>query len=257
MSEIVNKAATNEVVELLYNDLRERIGEVPSADNIVMVQDQQPALDANKVWLTETPPTGVEVPTYGEFTGVIAPDYANLSFPVSAGEHCIHNGVLYTAKQNINSSEVWTAAHWDAGSVSSKLTSLSNDIHELHTVPSGGSSGQVLGKASGTDYDIEWKTVSGGGVVDSSLNKNSTNPVENSVIAEKFEDYDDVLLMRTNQLLDYKNCTQHNATMSSSAGMSTSTHGKVAIVPVSVEPFFSLITKKLSLLTNICHSSFK
>lgn len=131
MSEINKKAASNEVVQLLYNDLRQRQENIPSAENIVMVQDQQPTVPANKVWLTETPPTGVEVPTYGEFTGVIAPDYADLDFPVSAGEHCIHNGVLYTAKQNINASEAWTAAHWESGSVSSKLTEISNAIDGL------------------------------------------------------------------------------------------------------------------------------
>lgn len=32
-----------------------------------------------------------------------------------------------------------------------------------HDVPSGGSSGQVLSKSSGTDYDLAWTTVSGGG----------------------------------------------------------------------------------------------
>ena len=33
----------------------------------------------------------------------------------------------------------------------------------IHEVPSGGSSGQVLSKASGTDYDLSWITPSGGG----------------------------------------------------------------------------------------------
>ena len=132
MSE-VNKAITLQQAKTLYDDLRERQENIPSAENIVMVQDQQPTLPANKVWLTQTPPSGVEVPTYEEFTGVIAPDYADLDFPVSAGEHCIHNGVLYTAKQDINSSEAWTAAHWEAGSVSSKLTEISNAIDGIST----------------------------------------------------------------------------------------------------------------------------
>lgn len=55
-------------------------------------------------------------------------------------------------------------------------------IPTVHNVPSGGSSGQVLGKASNTDYDVEWKTVSGGGTVDSSLSTSSENPVQNKVI---------------------------------------------------------------------------
>lgn len=125
---VENKAITLQQAKTLYDDLRERQENIPSAENIVMVQDQQPTVPANKVWLTETPPAGVDVPTYQEFTGVIAPDYADLDFPVSAGEHCIHNGVLYTAVQNINASEAWTAAHWEAGSVSSKLTEISTAI---------------------------------------------------------------------------------------------------------------------------------
>lgn len=36
----------------------------------------------------------------------------------------------------------------------------------IHDVPSGGSSGQVLSKASGTDYDLAWTTPSGGGGAD-------------------------------------------------------------------------------------------
>lgn len=133
MSE-VNKAITLQQAKTLYDDLRERQENIPSAENIVMVQDQQPTIPANKVWLTETPPAGVDVPTYGEFTGVIAPDYADLDFPVSAGEHCIHNGVLYTAVQNINTSEAWTAAHWEAGSVSSKLTEISSAINGINGI---------------------------------------------------------------------------------------------------------------------------
>ena len=133
MSE-VNKAITLQQAKTLYDDLRQRQENIPSAENIVMVQDQQPTVPANKVWLTETPPAGVDVPTYQEFTGVIAPDYADLDFPVSAGEHCIHNGVLYTAIQNINASEAWTAAHWEAGSVSSKLTEISTAIQGVEDI---------------------------------------------------------------------------------------------------------------------------
>lgn len=33
---------------------------------------------------------------------------------------------------------------------------------EIHNVPSGGTTGQILAKASGTNYDLEWKTLVGG-----------------------------------------------------------------------------------------------
>lgn len=62
-------------------------------------------------------------------------------------------------------------------------TTGGSDI-EIHNVPAGGSSGQVLTKASGTDYDLEWTTPSGGSTitVDSALSDSSENPVQNKVI---------------------------------------------------------------------------
>ena len=56
---------------------------------------------------------------------------------------------------------------------------------EIHNVPAGGTSGQVLAKASGTDYDLEWVNQSGGGgsvTVDDALSGSSENPVQNKVI---------------------------------------------------------------------------
>lgn len=53
-------------------------------------------------------------------------------------------------------------------------------------VPAGGATGQVLTKASDADYDTEWRTPSGGGsgniTVDAALSGTSTNPVQNKVI---------------------------------------------------------------------------
>ena len=53
-------------------------------------------------------------------------------------------------------------------------------------VPTGGATGQVLTKASDADYDTEWRTPSGGGsgniTVDAALSGTSTNPVQNKVI---------------------------------------------------------------------------
>ena len=44
--------------------------------------------------------------------GTIAPSYSDLTFPVSAGQKCYHEGSLYSANQEISTSESWTAAHW-------------------------------------------------------------------------------------------------------------------------------------------------
>ena len=71
--------------------------------------------------------------------------------------------------------------------VDETTSQLLNAIQGIHQIPSGGSSGQVLGKASNTNYDLEWKTVSGGGVVDSSLSDSSTNPAQNKVITNEIK----------------------------------------------------------------------
>ena len=50
--------------KVLYDDLRGR------TDNLIAVQDATPTDEATKIWLTETPPSGVQVPTYAEHTAV-------------------------------------------------------------------------------------------------------------------------------------------------------------------------------------------
>lgn len=51
----------------------------------------------------------------------------------------------------------------------------------IHNVPSGGSSGQVLAKASGTDYDLTWVNQSGGGGSITDVQVNGTTVVTNNV----------------------------------------------------------------------------
>lgn len=52
----------------------------------------------------------------------------------------------------------WDSTKWSQITVASELTTLENK-----SIPAGGSSGQVLAKASGSDYDTTWITPSGGG----------------------------------------------------------------------------------------------
>lgn len=47
----------------------------------------------------------------------------------------------------------------DSGKNASDFASASN----VHSIPSGGTSGQVLAKSSGTDYDVSWVNAAGGG----------------------------------------------------------------------------------------------
>lgn len=56
-----------------------------------------------------------------------------------------------------------------------------NSTPAIHNVPSGGSSGQVLAKSSGTDYDVGWVNQSGGSVTD--VTQNGTSVVSSGVAA--------------------------------------------------------------------------
>ena len=116
---------------------------------------------------------------------LITVNYSDLTFPVAKDTQCYHDGLLYYAKQDIQTSEAWTAAHWQQTTVEEQQRLLLNSIQGIHQIPSGGSSGQVLGKVSNSNYDLEWKTVPGGGVVDSSLSDSSTNPAQNKVITNE------------------------------------------------------------------------
>ena len=51
-------------------------------------------------------------------SALIAPVYSKKNF--SAGDLCIHDGKLYTAKNNITA-ENWTASHWTETTVSAML----------------------------------------------------------------------------------------------------------------------------------------
>lgn len=43
--------------------------------------------------------------------------------------------------------------------------SVEEELSAIHSIPSGGTAGQVLSKASGTDYDLEWANMAGGAKV--------------------------------------------------------------------------------------------
>jgi len=69
---------------------------------------------------------------------LVCPAYADLTFPVSAGTLCYKDGTLYKAKQDISTSEAWTAAHWDATNLAteqrlllSDLQGISDDVSEV------------------------------------------------------------------------------------------------------------------------------
>ena len=48
---------------------------------------------------------------------LITVNYSDLTFPVAKDTQCYHDGLLYYAKQDIQTSEAWTAAHWQQTTV--------------------------------------------------------------------------------------------------------------------------------------------
>lgn len=77
---------------------------------------------------------------------------------------------LNNTTSSTSTSEAATAnavkAAYDHGGVTSVNGSTGAVSLSIHNVPSGGTSGQVLSKASGTDYDLAWSTPSSGSVTD-------------------------------------------------------------------------------------------
>lgn len=59
-----------------------------------------------------------------DLKAAIAPIYTALTFPVSKGQPCWYEGILYKAKQDITTSESWTAAHWE-------MTVLGEDLADV------------------------------------------------------------------------------------------------------------------------------
>lgn len=60
---------------------------------------------------------------------LIAAAYEDLTYPVSAGTLCYNGEVLYRAKQDIPTSESWTAEHWDATTVAAEMSRLNGAIN--------------------------------------------------------------------------------------------------------------------------------
>lgn len=88
--------------------------------------------------------------------------YLTRTLPIGADVWCI-----FTAT-NKDGSISWIELDsrtntWTNGSTSAPVSSVDGKTGAVAVLPSGGSSGQVLKKSSGTDYDVEWANESGGG----------------------------------------------------------------------------------------------
>ena len=113
------KSLQEEVEELQenYSELTEEVA------TQILVTDTEPAAETNKLWIDPEADEQFTVPTYTEFSA--------LSETVS--------GKYTKPPDGIPASDM-----------------ASGVIPVVHNVPDGGNTGQVLAKASGTDYDLTW-----------------------------------------------------------------------------------------------------
>lgn len=84
-----------------------------------------------------------------------APLYADLTFPVQKGQHCIYGGIYYEANTGIASSEAWTEAHWTKTDVGGEISGLNGSLDMMSSA-----SASDVGKA------LKAKTVTGGKVTE-------------------------------------------------------------------------------------------
>lgn len=88
---------------------------------------------------------------YTALLETIAPLYANLTFPVKAGQWCWYSGVLYEANQDISTSENWTAAHWNTTTVGGAVSELKSAFTEISTKNIDNTNGWTVGTLKAAD----------------------------------------------------------------------------------------------------------
>ena len=92
-------------------------------------------------------------------TDLLAPDYAELAFPVSRGQHCIRDGGYYEANADIPAAEPWNDSHWTRLSVGEEFgavksaadTNLNNQaiaLYKRHSIQTSGQTGTVIDYSS-------------------------------------------------------------------------------------------------------------
>lgn len=132
---------------------------------------------------------GYKDPTTGQYVGInsvsdadlaeqvqavedsIAPDYANLVFPVAAGQKCYHENILYEANQAIQTSEEWTAAHWSELTIDQDISAIKNALNQS-TAATNSDIGKAHSPKTVVDGKVtEWQyvEVGGGGQTDIGL----------------------------------------------------------------------------------------
>ena len=103
-----------------------------SIENLVLVQNSQPATTANKIWLKETTPEGINVPTMTDIENIVANEYSTSS-AYAVGDYCMRTDSGTTKFYRCNTAiasggEAWTAAHWTETKIGPEITNVKNTL---------------------------------------------------------------------------------------------------------------------------------
>ena len=125
-----DKAMRLDEGKTLYEDLARRIRDIPPIDNVVAVTDVEPTEEGVKIWLPETPPQAIQVPTYAEFQQLEQDVDAKVSDVQVNGTSVVNDGV---ANIPVASPTSFGVVKTDANSFGIKI----NEEGRLYTVTPG------------------------------------------------------------------------------------------------------------------------
>lgn len=171
-----------------------------TVDNVVLVQDAEPTNPKNKIWLKETTPEGVQIPTYSEFqTGISAKVNINQGSSNSGkamivgsdgnlSPQTIDTGAMSVAGKtgavtldgdDVGYSDNYT---YDSGTIGNAVSNLKTSINILEPSASASDVGKALiakTVSGGKVTEYEFGEAGGGGTSDYSdlTNKPSINSV--------------------------------------------------------------------------------
>ena len=98
------------------------VGTVAITETDIVIDPDDTIIPSVAALIAEIQDAVASIPAdYSALLAAIAPNYSDLTFPVAAGTYCWYSGTLYRAKQDISTSESWTAAHWEAAVIGNDL----------------------------------------------------------------------------------------------------------------------------------------
>lgn len=138
-----------------YNDLSNK----PSINGVTLSGNKtltQLGITDEIFWATYNSTTSAEVEAAYQANKTVMVVYSNRVYSLVQRSNSANHRFTCLA-QNVNYSLMLVNNTWSNTTSTFAVSSL------VHSIPSGGSSGQVLAKSSNTDYDVAWVTGGGGG----------------------------------------------------------------------------------------------